>query len=113
MTAQDSSACRSLLAGDAEGPVISTHEALSFWGRVDPASGRVIDVRHPLRLVSLAGAVLLMPTSRGSCSGSGVLLDLALSGRAPAALVFCEDEDVLTLGTLVASEMFGRESATA
>jgi predicted aconitase/predicted aconitase with swiveling domain len=108
VTAQDSSASRSILAGDAEGPVISTHEALSFWGGVDPATGRVIDVRHPLRGVSLAGAVLLMPTSRGSCSGSGVLLDLALSERAPAALVFCEDEDVLTLGALVASEMFGK-----
>jgi predicted aconitase/predicted aconitase with swiveling domain len=108
VTAQGSSGCRSILAGDAQGPVISTQEALSFWGGVDPATGGVIDVRHPLRGVSLAGAVLLMPTSRGSCSGSGVLLDLALSGRAPAALVFCEDEDVLTLGALVASEMFGK-----
>ncbi len=49
-----------------------------------------------------------MPTSRGSCSGSGVLLDMALTGRAPAALVFCEDEDVLTLGALIAAEMFGK-----
>ena len=49
-----------------------------------------------------------MPTSRGSCSGSGVLLDMALNGRAPAALVFREDEDVLTLGALIAAEMFGK-----
>ncbi|MND81186.1 hypothetical protein D3C80_729720 [compost metagenome] len=49
-----------------------------------------------------------MPTSRGSCTGSGVLLDLILTGRAPSALVFCEAEDVLTLGALVAAEMFDR-----
>ena len=99
---------RSILAGAAEGPVIATTEALSFWGGVDPATGRVIDVHHPLHGICLTGGVLFMPTSRGSCTGSGVLLDLILTGRAPSALVFCEAEDVLTLGALVAAEMFGR-----
>jgi hypothetical protein len=49
-----------------------------------------------------------MPSSRGSCTGSGVLLDLILTGRGPSALVFTEAEDVLTLGALVAAEMFDR-----
>ncbi|WP_454702769.1 cis-3-hydroxy-L-proline dehydratase [Agrobacterium burrii] len=99
---------RSILAGVAEGKVIATTEALSFWGGVDPATGKVIDVHHPLHGVCLTGGVLFMPTSRGSCTGSGVLLDLILTGRAPAALVFCEAEDVLTLGALVAAEMFDK-----
>lgn len=99
---------RSILAGSAEGPVIATTEALSFWGGVDPATGRVIDVHHPLHGTCLTGGVLFMPTSRGSCTGSGVLLDLILTGRAPSALVFCEAEDVLTLGALIAAEMFGK-----
>jgi predicted aconitase/predicted aconitase with swiveling domain len=99
---------RSILPGAAEGPVIATTEALSFWGGVDPATGRVIDVHHPLHGTCLTGGVLFMPTSRGSCTGSGVLLDLILTGRAPSALVFCEAEDVLTLGALIAAEMFGK-----
>ncbi|AVH44860.1 aconitase X [Agrobacterium tumefaciens] len=99
---------RSILAGSAEGPVIATTEALSFWGGVDPATGRVIDVHHPLHGICLTGGALFMPTSRGSCTGSGVLLDLILTGRAPSALVFCEAEDVLTLGALIAAEMFGK-----
>ena len=99
---------RSIVEGSASGPVVAAAEALSFWGGVDPASGRVIDVHHPLHGTCLTGAILTMPTSRGSCSGSGVLLDLILSGRAPAALVFREAEDVLTLGALIASGMFGR-----
>lgn len=99
---------RSILAGVAEGKVIATTEALSFWGGVDPATGKVIDVHHPLHGVCLTGGVLFMPTSRGSCTGSGVLLDLILTGRAPSALVFCEAEDVLTLGALVAAEMFDK-----
>ncbi|HEV2508956.1 aconitase family protein [Bosea sp. (in: a-proteobacteria)] len=95
-------------SGSATGPIVALGEPLSFWGGVDPATGMVIDVHHPAHGALLAGAVVLMPTSRGSCSGSGVLLELALSGRNPAALVFAGPEDTLTLGAIVASEMFGR-----
>ncbi len=97
---------RSILPGIAAGQVIAAGEALSFWGGVDPATGKVIDVHHPLHGVTITGGVLMMPSSRGSCTGSGVLLDLALTGRAPAALIFSEAEDVLTLGALIAAEMF-------
>lgn len=103
-----SGSASSILPGTAEGEVISTQEALSFWGGVDPATGAVIDVHHPLHGVCLTGRILLMPSSRGSCTGSGVLLDLILTGRSPAALVFSEAEDVLTLGALIAAEMFDR-----
>ncbi|KRE24260.1 hypothetical protein ASE66_03200 [Bosea sp. Root483D1] len=94
--------------GAAAGPIVVLDEPLSFWGGIDPATGTVIDVHHPAHGASLAGAVVLMSTSRGSCSGSGVLLELALSGRNPAALIFAGPEDTLTLGAIVASEMFGR-----
>ena len=101
-------AARSILGGVAQGPVLATQEPLSFWGGVDPATGCVIDVHHPLHGQCITGAVLMMPSTRGSCTGSGVLLDLALTGRAPAALIFSEPEDVVTLGALVAAEMFGK-----
>jgi hypothetical protein len=99
---------RSILAGSAQGPVLATSEPLSFWGGVDPATGNVIDVHHPLHGRCVTGAILMMPSTRGSCTGSGVLLDLALTGRAPAALVFSESEDVVTLGALIAAGMFGK-----
>lgn len=102
-----STPARSILGGNASGPIIATTEALSFWGGVDPATGRIIDVHHPLHGTCITGGILMMPSTRGSCTGSGVLLDLALTGRAPAALLFCEDEDVVTLGALIAAEMFG------
>ena len=99
----------SILGGSAAGPVLVSAEPLSFWGGVSPQDGRVIDVHHPLHGICLTGSILLMPTSRGSCSGSGVLLDLILNDRAPAAVVFSEAEEVLTLGALVAQEMFGKK----
>lgn len=99
---------RFILPGTAEGEVLATTEPLSFWGGVDPATGQVIDVHHPLSGQSMAGRILVMPGTRGSCTGSGVLLDMALNGHAPAALVFCEPEDVVTLGAMIAAEMFGK-----
>ena len=96
-----------IVPGTAEGRVLASMTGLSFWGGVDPRTARVIDAHHPLHGEEVAGAILMMPTSRGSCSGSGVMLDLALNGRAPAAILFCEVEDIVTLGALIAGELFG------
>lgn len=97
----------------AEAEVVVCHEGLSFWGGVDPETGRVIDAHHELNGICLAGKIVLMPTSRGSCSGSGVLLQLALNGQAPAALIFRQQEEVLTLGALIAAKMFERSVGVA
>lgn len=88
------------------GSILVCEEGLSFWGGVDAATGVIVDAHHPQCGESIAGRVVMMPTSRGSCSGSGVLLDLALAGKAPAAFIFREAEDVLTLGAFVAVSMF-------
>lgn len=99
---------QAIIPGAASGPVLACAEGLSFWGGVDPVTGIVIDAHHPLCGLSIAGKVLVMPTTRGSCSGSGVMLDLALNGIAPAAFIFREAEDVVTLGAMIAGRMFDR-----
>ena len=102
-----------LVQAEAEGAVMHSDEGISFWGGVDPDTGVVIDVHHPWHGQSLAGKIVLMPTSRGSCSGSGVLLQLALNGNAPAALVFSASEEVLTLGAVIAARLFDQPMAVA
>lgn len=99
---------RIIVEGTVSGGVLALTEGISFWGGIDPDTGRIIDVHHPGHGQSVAGKILLMPTSRGSCSGSGVLLELSLNRHAPAALVFCEREEILTLGALVSDRIFGR-----
>lgn len=99
---------RSIVDGTASGEILTLDEGISFWGGIDPECGRVIDVHHPNHGASVAGKILMMPTSRGSCSGSGVLLELSLNRHAPAALVFCEREEILTLGALVSDRIFGQ-----
>lgn len=95
-----------IVAAEVDGPILLCEEGLSVWGGVDPKTGRIIDAHHPQHGKSLAGHVVMMPTSRGSCTGSGVLLGLAFAGAAPKALVFREGEDILTLGALVATRLF-------
>ncbi|WBU63732.1 cis-3-hydroxy-L-proline dehydratase [Paracoccus aerodenitrificans] len=97
-----------ILPGTASGPVLAMDRGLSFWGGVDPDRARVIDTHHPACGAELAGRVVMMPTSRGSCSGSGVILEMMLNGNTPAALIFSEAEDVATLGALIGAEIFGR-----
>ena len=78
---------------------------ISFWGGVDPATGRIADVRHPDHGRSIAGRVLCLPGTIGSSSASAVLLELVAGGRAPAALILHEPDAILLLGLIVAREM--------
>jgi predicted aconitase/predicted aconitase with swiveling domain len=98
---------RCLVAGSAQGELLYADVGLSFWGGVEPFTGEVIDRHHPLSGQFINGRVLAIPSGRGSCTGSSVLLELILNGHAPAALVFERVEDILTLGVLVAEQMFG------
>lgn len=98
---------RLIVEGSAVGKTLVCPEGLSFWGGVDPQSGIIIDAHHPNHGECISGKCLLMPTSRGSCSGSGVLLELALNGLGPAAILFHEPEQVLTLGAIVCDRIFG------
>ncbi|MFK7855271.1 MAG: aconitase X [Granulosicoccus sp.] len=96
----------SLVTGHTQGPILKSTVALSFWGGVDPVSGLVIDQHHPLKGQNVAGSILAIPSGRGSCTGSSVLLELILNDCAPAGLIVCEREEILTLGVIIAEVMF-------
>lgn len=102
----DQYAGQAVITGEATAPLLFADVPLSFMGGVDPATGLVTDTHHPLCGQSVVGAVLAIPSGRGSCSGSGVLFELLLNGHAPAAFVFCHDEAILTLGVALAAELF-------
>lgn len=99
---------RSLIDGAGQGDLVFADTGLSFWGGVDPATGQVIDRHHPLHGRPLSGQVLAIPSGRGSCTGSSVMMELISNGRAPAALILAEPDEILTLGVLVARHFFGR-----
>jgi predicted aconitase with swiveling domain len=94
-----------LVPGQASGPVLRLDAPISFWGGVDPASGRIVDPRHPQSGADIAKTVLLVPSTVGSSSSSSVLLELITQGRAPAALVLGKRDAIVCLGAIVAQAM--------
>jgi predicted aconitase with swiveling domain len=101
-------AAQVLVSGTAEGAVIGTDTMISFWGGVDPASGRVIDRRHPLHGQTLTGKVFVLPKGKGSSTGSAVLLDALVAGHAPAGILLNRVDEIISLGVVVYEAFFGR-----
>lgn len=97
-----------LVPGSASGPLLYSGLELSFWGGVNSESGEIIDRHHPLNGEHLKDTIFAIPGGRGSCSGSGVILELLLNGKGPQGLVFSQPETILTLGVIVAKEVFGK-----
>ena len=93
-----------LVDGAAEGLLLHLGEPLSFWGGVDPMTGRITDPRHPQHGLIIGGRVLALAT-RGSSSSSSVLLELLARNCAPAAILLAERDAILALGVIVAREM--------
>jgi uncharacterized protein len=99
---------RTLVPGTAEGRALVLTEPLSFWGGIDAATGRLIDVHHPQRGITVAGRVLVMPHGRGSSSSSSVLAEAIRAGTGPAAVVMLEGDPIVALGAIVVGELYGR-----
>lgn len=96
-----------LAPGSANAVAIVLREPLSLWGGMDPASGQVIDARHPQRGENLAGRIVVMPAARGSSSSSSVLAEAIRAGYAPAGILLAEPDLILAVGAAVAEELYG------
>lgn len=94
--------------GTASGALLASDLELSFWGGVDPSTGEIIDRFHPLSGRLLKDTVLAIPGGRGSCGGSVIMMELILNGLGPKALIFERREEIITLGVIVADELFHR-----
>ncbi len=96
-----------LVPGAASGPILRLDEPLSFWGGLDPVTGRIIDRWHPQRGASVAGRMLMMPSGRGSSSGSATLAEALRLGNGPAAILMLERDAIVVVGAMVAVELYG------
>ncbi len=94
-----------LLPGAAEGAILKLDRPISFWGGVDPETGRIADPRHPQHEQTVGGRILVIPETIGSSSGSAVMLELIARGLGPAAVILGKPDAILILGVVVAREM--------
>jgi hypothetical protein len=92
---------RKISPGTASGEALVTSMGISFFGGVDPETGRVVETGHELEGQSIAGRVLVFPTGKGSTVGSYTLYRLKKAGLAPAAIVNAEAETITAVGCII------------
>ena len=97
-----------MVEGEVTAPAVAGTMSLSFWGGVNVKTGQIEDIHHDLCGENVTGKILCIPSDRGSCSGSGVLLEMVCNGTSPAGLLCVEAEPVLALGPMIGEKVFGK-----
>ena len=92
---------RKIYKGIAEGEAIVTRDGISFYGGVDPDSGRVVEVGHELEGQSVAGKVLVFPSGKGSTVGSYTMYRMMKNNTAPAAIVNEQIDTIIAVGCII------------
>ena len=92
---------RVIYNGSAEGAALVTSQPISFYGGVDPDSGRVIERGHELQNESVKDRILVFPHGKGSTVGSYVLYRLGKNRMAPAAIINKECETIVAVGAII------------
>jgi len=92
---------RKIYKGIAEGEAIVTRDGISFYGGVDPDTGRVVEVGHELEGQSVTGKVLVFPTGKGSTVGSYTMYRMKKNDTAPAAIVNEQIDTIIAVGCII------------
>lgn len=92
---------RTVVPGVVEGEALVSHQTISGWGGIDPATGVIVERRHELFGVSFAGKILVFPGAKGSSGWSGFFQATRLNGVAPVGMVFSNISTKVALGAVV------------
>jgi predicted aconitase with swiveling domain len=92
---------RKIYKGVAEGEAIVTRDGISFYGGVDPDTGKVVEVGHELEGQSITGKILVFPTGKGSTVGSYTLYRMKKNNTAPAAIVNKQIDTIIAVGCII------------
>jgi len=92
---------RGIVGGCAAGVALVTHQTISGWGGIDPATGTIIETRHELRGQSFKDKVLVFPGAKGSSGWSNAFHMTRLTHSAPRAMIFNQMTTKVALGAVV------------
>jgi len=93
---------RVIKEGKAEGVALVSDKPISFYGGVDPETGKIIEKGHPLYGNSISKRILVFPYGKGSTVGSYILLRLKKRGLAPSAIINERCEPIIAVGAIIA-----------
>ena len=92
---------RTVVPGVVEAEALVSHETISGWGGIDPATGTIIERRHELHGVCFTGKILVFPGAKGSSGWSAFFQSTRLLGTAPAGMIFTVTTTKAALGAVV------------
>jgi len=92
---------RRIYKGVAEGEAIVTKDGISFYGGIDPDTGKVVEVGHELEGQSITGKILVFPMGKGSTVGSYTLYRMKKNNTAPAAIVNKQIDTIIAVGCII------------
>ncbi|MFX1281380.1 MAG: DUF126 domain-containing protein [Promethearchaeota archaeon] len=92
---------RTIYKGIAEAEAIVTKDGISFYGGVDPDTGKVVEVGHELEGQTVSGKILVFPTGKGSTVGSYTMYRMKKNKTAPAAIVNKEIDTIIAVGCII------------
>ena len=93
---------RAIWKGWARGEALVSSQPISFYGGVDPETGKIVERGHELEGKSIAGKILAFPYGKGSTVGSYTILRLKRRGVAPKAIVNLRCEPIIAVGAIIA-----------
>ena len=93
---------RAIWRGWARGEALVSNQPISFYGGVDPETGKIVEKGHELEGRSIAGKILAFPYGKGSTVGSYIILRLKRRGIAPKAIVNLRCEPIIAVGAIIA-----------
>lgn len=92
---------RKIYPGIVEAEAIVTKQGISFFGGVDPDTGKITEVGHELEGQSIAGKIFVFPTGKGSTVGSYTLYRMKKNDTAPKAIINREIDTIIAVGCII------------
>jgi predicted aconitase with swiveling domain len=92
---------RKIYKGVVEADALVTNDAISFYGGIDPDTGKVVEAGHELEGVKITGKILVFPTGKGSTVGSYTMYRMMKNKTAPAAIVNEQIDTIIAVGCII------------
>jgi len=92
-----------VIDGCTEGELLVVEQSFSFWGGIDPETGKIIDMNNPQYGISIKDKIIAMPGIIGSTAGPGALLACLYKNTGPRAIIV-EQLDASPISAIVAAQ---------
>lgn len=100
---------RGLVPGVACGEALVSKESLVWSHGVDPATGKIDDVRVSICGQCVQDKILIYPLGKGSTSGATWMLEAVRCGNGPAAIVNVEAELIIVAGAVLSQRIYDHQ----